>query len=149
IYLDSVAVFRDNPAAPRKELATSLNNLAALYLRQERWEAARAASAEAAGLRLAVLGPDHPHTASSQLAQALALNRLGQFTDAEALLRGVIANYHQQLGPAHWQSGNAKVYLGMVLTNLRRYTEAGIVLEEARHVLTDSLGADHYRTQNA
>ena len=61
----------------------------------------------------------------------------------------MIANYHQQLGPAHWQSGNAKVYLGMVLTNLRRYTEAGIVLEEARHVLTDSLGADHYRTQNA
>src|SRR5690606_22569112 len=39
IYLDSVEVFRDNPAAPRKELATSLNNLAALYLRQERWEA--------------------------------------------------------------------------------------------------------------
>src|SRR5690606_29367833 len=108
IYLDSVEVFRDNPAAPRKELATSLNNLAALYLRQERWEAARAASAEAAGLRLAVLGPDHPHTASSQLAQALALNRLGQFTEAEALLRGVIANYHQQLGPAHWQSGNAQ-----------------------------------------
>lgn len=147
IYRDSIAVFRGNPAAPRKELATSLNNLAALYLRQERWEEARQASEEAAGIRMQVLGPDHPHTASAQLAQALALNRLGRYREAEALLRQVLATYDAQLGREHWQSGNA--HLGIVLTNLGRFGEAGAMLEEARRVLTASLGDDHYRTVNA
>src|SRR5690606_3129831 len=149
IYLESVALFRDNPAAPRKELATSLNNLAAVYLRQQRWEAARDASVEATQLRIQALGEEHPHTASSRLAQALALSRLGQFREAEALLREALGTYDAQRGRAHWQSGNARVYLGTVLTNPGSHAEAKTVLDEALQVLTPALGEDHYRTQNA
>ncbi|HUG73280.1 MAG TPA: tetratricopeptide repeat protein [Steroidobacteraceae bacterium] len=149
IYLDSVAVLRNHPLAPPKELATSLNNLAGLYLRQQRWIEARDASSEAGALRLEALGPDHPHTASAQLSQALALNKLGDFDQAEALLRQVIATYSGQLGQRHWQSANAQVYLGIVLTNLRRFAEARSTLDAAEDTLLEAFGPEHYRTQSA
>src|SRR5690606_22977993 len=76
-------------------------------------------------------------------------NRLGQFREAEALLRQVLVTYDAQLGRAHWQSGNARVYLGTVLTNLGSHAEARTALDEALQVLTAALGEDHYRTQNA
>jgi non-specific serine/threonine protein kinase/serine/threonine-protein kinase len=148
LYKESIDVLRA-PHAPRTELATSLNNLAALYLRQERWNDAREASAEARQLRMEALGPEHPNTASAQLSQALALNKLGDFATAERLLRGVIDVYGKQLGARHWQTANASIYLGMVLTNLRRFGEARTVLQEAEGALTEALGADHYRTANA
>lgn len=149
IYLDSIAVLRAHPLAPPAELATSLNNLSGLYLRQQRWSEARDVSAEAGALRVAALGPTHPYTASAQLSQALALNKLGDFAQAETLLRQVIATYSGQLGERHWQTANAQVYLGMVLTNLRRFAEAGAVLDAAEDTLLQTLGPEHYRTENA
>jgi tetratricopeptide (TPR) repeat protein len=117
-------------------------------MREERWQEALDASSEAAGLRMQLLGPEHPYTASSQLAQALALNKLGDLRQAESLLRGVIGLYTKQLGREHWQTANALTYLGIVLTNRGRYAEASAALEESERTLRQQLGADHWRTAN-
>jgi serine/threonine protein kinase/tetratricopeptide (TPR) repeat protein len=149
IYQESIALLRADPAAPRKELATSLSNLAALYLKMQRWEAARDASTEALALRVVALGPAHPETASAQLALALAHNKLGEFDKAEALLRSAVGTYGSSLGRQHWRTANAQTYLGMVLTNQKRYGEADAVLGEAHQSLLAAFGPEHYRTRAA
>jgi tetratricopeptide (TPR) repeat protein len=148
-YLDSVAVLRANAGASRVELANSLNNLAALYLKQKRWTEVVDAQTEALAIRVAALGPEHPDTAGSKLGMALALNKLDRFAEAEALLRSAIGIFSAQLGRQHWRTANAQVYLGMVLTNLGRYAEARAVLTEAQASLLAAFGPDHPRTSAA
>jgi tetratricopeptide (TPR) repeat protein len=148
-YLDSVTVLRANAGASRVELANSLNNLAALYLKQKRWTEVVDAQTEALAIRMAALGPDHPDTAGSKLGMALALNKLDRFAEAEVLLRSAIGIFSAQLGRQHWRTANAQVYLGMVLTNLGRYAEAQAVLTEAQASLLAAFGPNHPRTSAA
>ena len=149
IYLESIAALRHGSDAVVPELANGLNNLCSLYLKMERWTAARDACAEATVLRLRSLGPDHPNTAGSRLGEAVALNRLGEYRKAELQLREVIATFTAQLGADHWRTANAQMHLGVALTNLRRYAEAAAVLTQAERTLSVTLGADHYRTRGA
>ncbi|HXC60342.1 MAG TPA: serine/threonine-protein kinase [Steroidobacteraceae bacterium] len=149
IYLESIAVLRHGADAVVPELANSLNNLCSLYLKAQRWVEARNACAEATALRLRALGPEHPDTAGSRLGEAVALNRLGEYGQAEQLLRGVIATFTEQLGADHWRTANAQTHLGVALTNLKRYGEASAVLLQAERTLLASFGPDHYRTRTA
>jgi non-specific serine/threonine protein kinase/serine/threonine-protein kinase len=149
IYLESIAVLRHGSDAVVPELANGLNNLCSLYLKAQRWMEARNACAEATTLRLRALGPDHPDTAGSRLGEAVALNRLGEYAQAEHLLRGAIATFTAQLGAGHWRTGNAQMHLGVALTNLKRYAEAAAVLAQAENTLQATLGPDHYRTRAA
>jgi tetratricopeptide (TPR) repeat protein len=95
------------------------------------------------------LGAAHPDTAGAQLGEALALNKLDQFAQAERLLRTAIATYTANLGADHWRTANAERYLGTVLTNLHRFDEAERVLVAAERKLSQSLGAEHARTLSA
>ncbi len=149
IYLESIAVLRHGSDAVVPELANGLNNLCSLYLKMERWTEARNACAEATALRLQSLGPDHPNTAGSRLGEAVALNRLGEYQQAEQQLRGVIATFTSQLGADHWRTANAQMHLGVALTNLKRFSEASAVLAQAERTLSASLGAEHSRTRAA
>lgn len=146
VYLESVSVLRVNAKDSGTELATSLNNLGSLYLKQKRWSEARDAYAEARALRLASLGREHPDTIATQMGEALALNKLEAYDEAEVLLRGAVASFTTQLGRQHWRTANAQMYHGLVLTNLGRYREARTELIEAEQSLSTALGADHYRT---
>jgi non-specific serine/threonine protein kinase/serine/threonine-protein kinase len=149
IYLESISALRHGTDAVVPELATSLNNLCSLYLKAQRWMEARNTCAEATALRLRALGPEHPDTAGSRLGEAVALNRLGDFGQAEQLLRNVIATFTAQLGADHWRTANAETHLGVALTNLKRYAEAAATLTQAERTLLARFGPDHYRTRTA
>jgi tetratricopeptide (TPR) repeat protein len=110
---------------------------------------ARDAYHESAAIRKVTLGESHPDTAAALLGEALAVNKLGQFTQAERLLRQAITTFDGTLGQHHWRTANAQRYLGTVLTNLGRYAEAETQLRDAERKLAAALGPSHERTESA
>ena len=146
-YTNARDLLRASLGDAHHEVATTFNNLGALYLKTKEWAKADAAHHEALRIRLTALGEDHPDTAASKLGRALALNKLERFAEAEALLRDALRVFAANLGADHWRTANAQLYLGMVLTNLRRFPEAEREIETARSILERTLGADHWRTQ--
>jgi hypothetical protein len=80
------------------------------------------------------------------MGEALALNKLNQFSQAALLQRLAVATYTRELGADHWRTANAERYLGTVLTNLGHYDEAESILLAAEKKLAKALGPDHART---
>ena len=110
------ALARDNPAAYRPNLATSLNNLGLLYADTQRFKEAEAAHAEAVDIRR-TLARDNPAAYRPDLANSL--NNLGglyfrtqrlkeaetPFAEAVSLQRALYQTYPAAHGP------NLKVFL--------------------------------------
>ena len=145
-YREAAEILRRRLGPTSPETGTVVSNLGSLLLRQQDWAGADAACQEAFTIRTATLGADHPDTIATAVCRALALNKLGQYEEARALLAGSVAGFEASLGAAHWRTANARTYLGYVLTNLGRFDEAQAALERARVDLVATLGAEHWRT---
>jgi len=149
VYLEAATLMRAKAGPRHPELAITLNNIGALYLRMQEWEKARDAYRESVAIRVEAIGPNHPDTASAQMGEALALNKLNQFSQAALLQRLAVATYTRALGSDHWRTANAERYLGTILTNLGHYEEAESILLAAEKKLEKALGRDHARTESA
>ena len=82
-------------------MATSLNNLAALYRDQGQYAAGRAALQALAGDPGEGLGPDHPDVATSLNNLAGLYQDQGQYAQAEPLYKRALAIVEKALGPDH------------------------------------------------
>ena len=93
-----------------------------------------------------MLGDRHPLTSGSRLGLALALNKLGQFGEAESLLRDAYGALTETLGAEHWRTANVRYYLGVVLQSQGRLREAELEVRAGHDQLLAALGPDHPRT---
>jgi len=148
-YRKALEILSGSQGPAHPEVATTYNNLGALYLKSKQWEKAADAHRRALDLRLAMLGSAHPNTSASQLGLALALNKLGKLKEAESLLRSALAGLTESLGAGHWRTANVRYYLGVILQGQGRKEEALQEVRAAQAVLMESLGPDHPRTQAA
>ena len=82
-------------------MATSLNNLAALYYSQGRYEEAEPLYLEALDLRKQLLGDNHPDVAQSLNNLAYLYQSQGRYTEAEPLYLEAINIATQALGENH------------------------------------------------
>jgi serine/threonine protein kinase len=144
-YLRALEILRRTKGPEHPEVATVHNNLGALYLKTQDWQAAERSFGQAAVLRAKSYGEEHPDTAATRIGRALALIKLGQLQDAEAVLRAGIAVLAANIGRDHWRTANARTYLGIALTFQRRFAEAEAELTDAHRALVAALGADHPR----
>lgn len=95
-YQQALDHYRQLPGA--KESATSiqiLNSQGMLYLQQKRYEDAVRVLRQASQLSAQVLGPLHPLSAQSDVDLAVALEKGGQDTEAEALYRPAVTQLEQ------------------------------------------------------
>jgi tetratricopeptide (TPR) repeat protein len=83
------------------DVATSLNNLAALYRAQGHYEEAAPLYQRALAIRERVLGPDHPDVATSLNNLAFLYQAQGRYAEAEPLYQRALAICEEVLGPAH------------------------------------------------
>jgi hypothetical protein len=80
---------------------------------------------------------------------ALAMNRLGQQAEAEAIVREVKAAFTKSLGANHWRTANVQYHLGVVLKDGGKLDEALVEVRQAHGILLADLGANHPRTAAA
>ena len=78
--------------------AQSLNNLAAVYGDQGRYEEAVPLYQRALAIREKALGPDHPNTAQSLNNLASLYGRQGRYEEAESLFQRALAIQEKALG---------------------------------------------------
>ena len=124
VYLAAIDIYRRTLGPMHPEVATTFNNLGALYLKTQEWARADEAFRQSIAIRMNTIGADHPETAAAQHGRALALNKLERFDEAETLLRQSIATFGRALGADHWRTANARMYLGLVLNNQGRHADA-------------------------
>ena len=82
-------------------VATSLNNLSALYVQLGRYADAEPLDKRALAIREKVRGPGHPDVAASLSNLASLYDSQGRYGDAEPLLKRALAIKEKAVGPSH------------------------------------------------
>jgi tetratricopeptide (TPR) repeat protein len=123
-----------------QDLAPILHNVAILYIRQGRPEAAGPLLRRALAITEKVLGPDDP--ALAEILQSLAVICISQRqdTEAEALLKRSVAIKEKTLGPEHPDLAKALVALALVYQLQGRDPEAEPLLRRALTITDKAAG---------
>jgi tetratricopeptide (TPR) repeat protein len=90
-----------------------------------------------------VLGPEHPHTATSLNNLAELYRAQGRYTEAEPLYRGALEILEKVLGPEHPHTATSLNNLAELYRAQGRYKEAEPLLRRALAIDEKVLGMDH------
>jgi CHAT domain-containing protein len=121
--------------AEHLNVATSLNNLAGLYLAQGKYAEAEPLHRRALAIREKVPGPEHPDGATALSYLARVYQDQGKYAEAEPLYRRALRILEKALGPEHPDMGTALQNLGLLKYGLDRPDEAEPPLERSLHNL--------------
>ncbi len=124
-------------------VATSLNNLAALYRSMGRYAKAEPLYQQSLAIRKQQLGPDHPHVATSLNNLALFYQSMGRYAEAEPLYQQALAIDKQQLGPDHPDLAIDLNNLAGLYQSMGRYAEAEPLYQQSLAIKEQQLGPDH------
>jgi tetratricopeptide (TPR) repeat protein len=125
------------------QIATSLNNLAALYDSLGRYTEAEPLYLQALELSQRLLGDDHPDVATSLNNLAVLYNFQGCYAEAESLYLQALELNQRLLGDDHPQFAISLNNLGFLHYEQRRYREAELLYHQALELRKRLLGKDH------
>jgi CHAT domain-containing protein len=123
--------------------ATTLDNLAALYERQNRLSEAEPLYERVLLSREKESGLDHPRTLAAIENLAMLYTQQARFFEAEPLYKRVLAGYEKRLGPGHPDTLATVGNLGWLYSNQGRYGEAEPLLRRALAGTEKLLGSEH------
>src|SRR5262249_20227426 len=106
----------------------SRGNLAKAYLAAGRPDRAVALLEQALQGFRAKVGPDHPHSLTTEQLLAEAYAAAGQYAKAEPLLRGALGRALKRFGAADPRTAGPMASLGSNLIQQRNWTEAETIL---------------------
>ena len=129
------------PQDPR--LATSLNNLAALYKAQGKYAEAEPLHLRALAIREKVLGPEHPQVATSLNNLAELYRTQGKYAQAEPLYKRSLAIKEKVLGPEHPSVATSLNNLAALYKAQGHYAEAEPLYRRALAIKEKALGPEH------
>ena len=126
------------------DVATGLNNLAALYHAQGRYAEVESLCQRALGMREKALGPDHPDVAQS-------LNNLagvydtqgGRYAEAEPLHQRALGIWEKALGSDHPHVGTSLSNLARLYFAQGRYAEVEPLCQRVLGIREKAFGPDH------
>ena len=125
------------------DVATSLNNLAALYNDQGRYEAVEPLYRRALAIREKVFGPDHPDVALSLNNLAELYHNQGRYEAAEPLHRRALAIWEKALGPDHPDVATSLNNLAGLYHQRGRYEAAEPLYKRALAIDEKVFGPEH------
>ena len=123
--------------------ATSLNNLALLYMEQGKYVEAEPLYQRSLAIWEKALGPQHPDVATSNNNLAELYRTRGNYAQAEPLYKRSLAIREKVLGPEHPNVASSLNNLALLYDNQSKYAEAEPLYRRALFVLTKALGPDH------
>jgi tetratricopeptide (TPR) repeat protein len=122
------------------DVATSLNNLASLYLDQGRYTAAEPLYLRCLPVLEQALGPEHPLVAPVLNNLALVFHEQGSEEEAEPLYQRALHILEQVLGPEHPETAQALNNLANLCRGQGRDAEAELLYQRALHIGEQSQG---------
>ena len=105
-------------------MATTLNNLAGLYVSQGRYAEAEPLYRRSLVIYEKALGPDHPDVARTLGNLAGLYRAQGRYAEAEPLYRRSLVIFEKALGPDHPEVATTLNNLALLYDNQGRYAEA-------------------------
>ncbi len=124
-------------------VATSLNNLAALYYTQGQYAKAEPLYRRALAIGEKVPGPEHPGVAASLNNLAALYYTQGQYAKAEPLYRQALAIGEKVLGPEHPDVATSLNNLAGLYDSQGKYAEAEPLYRRALAIREKALGPAH------
>ncbi|MDZ7962310.1 MAG: tetratricopeptide repeat protein [Aulosira sp. DedQUE10] len=125
------------------DVATSYNNLAALYRSQGRYSEAEPLYQTALSLRQRLLGQEHPDVATSYNNLALLYYSQGRYSEAEPLLQKALSLWQRLLGEEHPDVATSYNNLALLYDSQGRYSDAEPLLQKALSLRQRLLGEEH------
>ena len=120
------------PQDPR--LATSLNNLAALYRAQGKYAQAEPLYRRSLAIREKALGPEHPDVAGSLNNLAALYRAQGKYAEAEPFYRRSLTIWEKALGPEHPAVAQSLENYAALLRKMGREEEAAEMEARAKAI---------------
>jgi len=125
------------------DVATSLNNLAALYESLGDYARAEPLYKRSLVIYEKALGPDHPYVASSLNNLAMLYKSLGDYGKAEPLYKRSLAISEKALGPDHPYVAASLNNLAGLYKSLGDYAKALPLMKRSLAINEKALGPDH------
>ena len=125
------------------DVATSLDNLAALYKIQGRYKDAEPLHRRALAIYEKSLGPEHPDVAITLNNLASLYDDQGRYADAEPLHRRALAIREKVLPPDHPDVAQSCSNLASLYYHQGRYADAEPLLRRALAIYEKALGPEH------
>ncbi|MDZ8238801.1 MAG: tetratricopeptide repeat protein [Nostoc sp. ChiQUE01a] len=124
-------------------VATSLNNLAELYIFQGRYSEAEPLFIQVLALRRKLLGEEHPDVAASLNNLAVLYNNQGRYSEAEFFYIQALALRRKLLGEKHHCVAASLNNLAVLYNNQGKYSEAESFYIQALALYCKLLGREH------
>ena len=125
------------------EVASSLNNLAALYKATGRYAEAEPLYVRALQIREKALGKEHPHVAASLNNLAILYYATGRYAEAEPLYVRSLRITEKALGKDHPDVATSLNNLAELYRDTGRYAEAEPLYQQALQIQEKALGKEH------
>ncbi|MDZ8066570.1 MAG: tetratricopeptide repeat protein [Nostoc sp. DedQUE08] len=125
------------------DIATSLNNLAALHKSTGRYSEAEPLYKQALELTKCLLGNNHPIVATSLNNLAELYRYTGRYSEAEPLYLQALELRQRLLGDKHPDVANSLNNLALLYGSTRRYSEAEPLFQQALELKKHLLGDNH------
>ncbi len=138
LKLSETALGPDHP-----DVATPLNNLAALYESQGRYGAAKPLYQRSLKIFETALGPDHPDVANSLNNLAELYRAQGRYGAAKPLYQRSLKIYETALGPDHPDVATTLNNLAALYESQGRHGAAKPLYQRSLKIYETALGPDH------
>jgi len=138
-----LAILEKRLGPDHPDVATSLNNLAALLANQGDFAGARPLAERVVTIWEDVLGPDHPEVAFSLDNLASLHDADGDFAGARQLLERSLAIREAALGPDHVEVADSLSGLALLLSTQGDYAGARPLLERSLAIREEAHGPNH------
>jgi tetratricopeptide (TPR) repeat protein len=141
----ALAIFEQTQGPDHPEIATYLNNYAALLMSTNRPGKAEPLMCRALDIRERNLGPDHPEVAGSLNNIAQLFQDTNRLSEAEPLMRRALEIDERSYGPDHSSVARDLTNLAQLLQDTSRLDEAEPLMRRALEIDKRNQGSNQYR----
>ncbi|NTW55105.1 MAG: toll/interleukin-1 receptor domain-containing protein [Chlorobaculum sp.] len=143
LYRRSLKICEEQLGGEHPNVASSLNNLAALLDDQGKYAEAEPLYRRALKIDEKALGTDHPGVATDLNNLSGLLTTQGKYAEAEALYRRALKICEEQLGGEHPNVASSLNNLAGLLREQGKYAEAEPLYRRSLNIREEQLGTDH------
>jgi serine/threonine protein kinase/Tfp pilus assembly protein PilF len=139
----------ETTSAPATDVSALLDDLAQVYVSEQKWALAKQTYERALEVDRRVLGDDHPRVAMRLNNLAVVAQNIDDLKLAESLFRDAIRRDERAYGDQHPETGLARGNYGLLLWREGRLAEAEPLLRSALDVVLKLYGPNNYNVAYA
>jgi tetratricopeptide (TPR) repeat protein len=139
----------ETTSAPATDVSALLDDLAQVYVSDQKWALAKQTYERALEVDRRVLGDDHPRVAMRLNNLAVVAQNIDDLKLAESLFRDAIRRDERAYGDQHPETGLARGNYGLLLWREGRLAEAEPLLRSALDVVLKLYGPNNYNVAYA